>query len=103
MGLERIRELTWCRGSRRLWRDSPGPALAAQRFEAFERSFFVCPPQPRVARHIGGEDRGETFEANRRPELRRSWMVRLHPVLIVAARHCSFAFLLIRWPRREDC
>ena len=30
-------------------------------------------------------------------------MVRLHPVLIVAARNYAFAFLLIRWPRREDC
>jgi len=30
-------------------------------------------------------------------------MVRLHPVLIVAARNYSFAFLLIRWPHREDC
>jgi hypothetical protein len=30
-------------------------------------------------------------------------MVRLHPVLIVAARNYSFAFLLIRWLRREDC
>ena len=34
--------------------------LAAQRFEAFERAFLVRPHQPRIARHIGGEDRGET-------------------------------------------
>src|SRR5580704_2397387 len=30
------------------------------RLEAFERAFLVRPHQPRVARHIGGEDRGET-------------------------------------------
>ena len=34
--------------------------LAAQRFEAFERAFLVRPHQPRIPRHIGGEDRGET-------------------------------------------
>jgi hypothetical protein len=34
--------------------------LAAMRFEAFERAFFVGSHQPRVARHIGGEDRGKT-------------------------------------------
>ena len=34
--------------------------LAAQRFEAFERAFLVRPHQPRIAAHIGGEDRGET-------------------------------------------
>jgi hypothetical protein len=33
--------------------------LAAQRFEAFERALFVRPHQPRIPRHIGGEDRGE--------------------------------------------
>jgi hypothetical protein len=34
--------------------------LAAQRLEAFERAFLVRPHQPRIPRHIGGEDRGET-------------------------------------------
>ena len=34
--------------------------LAAQRLEAFERAFLVRPHQPRVACHIGGEDRGKT-------------------------------------------
>src|SRR5207245_3395880 len=34
--------------------------LAAQRFEAFERALLVRPHQPRIPRHIGGEDRGET-------------------------------------------
>jgi hypothetical protein len=33
--------------------------LMAQRFEAFERAFLVRPHQPRISRHIGGEDRGE--------------------------------------------
>jgi hypothetical protein len=33
--------------------------LAAQRFEAFERAFLIRPHQPRVARHIGREDRSE--------------------------------------------
>jgi len=34
--------------------------LAAMRLQAIERSFLVRPHQPRVPRHIGGEDRGET-------------------------------------------
>ena len=34
--------------------------LAAQRLEAFERAFLIRPHQPRIPRHIGGEDRGET-------------------------------------------
>jgi hypothetical protein len=33
--------------------------LAAQRFEAFERAFFVRAHQPRIPRHIGGENGGE--------------------------------------------
>jgi hypothetical protein len=32
----------------------------AMRLEAFERAFLVRSHQPRVARHIGGQDRGET-------------------------------------------
>src|SRR4029077_13820907 len=50
--------------------------LAAQRFEAFERALLVRPHQPRIRRHIGGEDRSETAGlahsfppiASRRPE-----------------------------------
>jgi hypothetical protein len=34
--------------------------LAAQRLEAFQGAFLVRFHQPRVARHIGSEDRGET-------------------------------------------
>jgi len=34
--------------------------FAAMRLEAIERAFLVRSHQPRVARHIGGEDRGET-------------------------------------------
>jgi hypothetical protein len=34
--------------------------LAAMRFEALVRSFLVRAHQTRVARHIGGEDRGKT-------------------------------------------
>ena len=34
--------------------------LAAMRLEAFVRAFLVRAHQARVARHIGGEDRGET-------------------------------------------
>jgi hypothetical protein len=30
--------------------------LAAQGFEAFERAFLIHPHQPRIPRHIGGED-----------------------------------------------
>ena len=33
--------------------------LAARAPEAFERAVLVRPHQPRIARHIGGEDRGE--------------------------------------------
>ena len=39
--------------------------LAAQRFEAFERALLVRPHQPRIPRHIGGEDRGQfAFDAS---------------------------------------
>jgi hypothetical protein len=34
--------------------------LAAQHFEAFVRAFLIRPHQPRIPRHIGGEDRRET-------------------------------------------
>jgi hypothetical protein len=34
--------------------------LATMRLEAIERAFLVGPHQPRIARHIGGENRGET-------------------------------------------
>src|SRR6202011_1060390 len=34
--------------------------LAAQRFEAFERTLFIRPHQPRIPRYIAGQDRGET-------------------------------------------
>jgi hypothetical protein len=34
--------------------------LAPMRLEALERALLVCTHQPRVARHIGCEDRGET-------------------------------------------
>ncbi len=54
--------------------------LAAQRLEAFERAFLVRPHQPRIPRHIGGEDRGEaaglahisSSVARRRPESKSS-------------------------------
>jgi hypothetical protein len=54
--------------------------LAALRFEAFERAFRVCAPQPRIPRHIGGEDRGKTAglvhvrspAASRRPDKKSS-------------------------------
>jgi hypothetical protein len=39
--------------------DAPGSGARGQRFEAFEVSLFVRPHQPRVTRHIGGEDRGK--------------------------------------------
>src|SRR5580704_6629277 len=55
--------------------------LAAQRLEAFERAFLVRPHQPRIPRHIGGEDRGEPAgrdhasgtPALRKPSQRRSF------------------------------
>jgi len=50
--------------------------LAAQRLEALVRAFLVRPHQPRIARHIGGKDRGEaaglahvfSSAAKRRPD-----------------------------------
>ena len=36
--------------------------LAAQRLEAFEHAFFVRPHQPRIPRHIGGENCGEAAD-----------------------------------------
>src|SRR6516164_9970989 len=47
--------------------------LAAQRLEAFERAFLVRPHQPRIPRHIGSEDRGETAGLGHpsQPALRR--------------------------------
>ena len=33
--------------------------LMTQRFEAFQRAFLVRPHQPRITRHIGGQDRRE--------------------------------------------
>jgi hypothetical protein len=50
--------------------------LMAQRFEAFVRAFLIRPHQPRIPRHIGGQDRGEAAglghvaspAASRRPE-----------------------------------
>jgi hypothetical protein len=48
--------------------------LAAQCFEAFERAFLIRPHQPRVPRHIGGEDRGKTAGSGHpsgNPALRR--------------------------------
>jgi hypothetical protein len=34
--------------------------LPAMRLEAFEGAFLIGAHQTRIARHIGGEDRGET-------------------------------------------
>ena len=34
--------------------------IAEMRFQPFVRPFLVLAHQPRVARHIGGKDRGET-------------------------------------------
>jgi hypothetical protein len=39
--------------------------LAAQRFEAFERAFLIRAHQPRIPRHIGGEDRGKPAGSGR--------------------------------------
>ena len=41
--------------------------LAAQRFEAFECAFLAHPPQPRIPRHIGGEDRGKATDGGHHP------------------------------------
>jgi hypothetical protein len=41
--------------------------LAAQRFEAFVRAFLVRPHQPRIPRHIGGEDSGKAAGGRHRP------------------------------------
>jgi hypothetical protein len=50
--------------------------LTAQRFQTFERALLIRPHQPRIPRHIGGEDRGEAAglahasspSARRRPD-----------------------------------
>jgi len=34
--------------------------FAPHRLEPFERAFLVGPHQPRIARDIGGQDRGKT-------------------------------------------
>jgi hypothetical protein len=39
--------------------------LPAMRVEAFERTLLVRPHQPRIARHIGGEDRGKSAGGGR--------------------------------------
>jgi len=61
-------------------RSQRAPRAAAQRFQAFERAFFVRTHQQRLARHIGGEDHGEAVglahsvspAARRRPERKSS-------------------------------
>jgi len=48
--------------------------IMPQRFEAFVRAFLVRSRQPRIPRHIGGEDRGETAglaHSSGNPALRR--------------------------------
>jgi hypothetical protein len=40
--------------------------LPAMRLQAFVRAFLIHPHQARIARHIGGEDRGETAGGGRR-------------------------------------
>ena len=49
--------------------------LMAQRLEAFERAFLVRPHQPRIPRHIGGEDRGEVAGGGHSgsPTRRNAW------------------------------
>jgi hypothetical protein len=37
--------------------------LAAMRLELLVCPFLVCAHQPRIARHIGGQDRGETADS----------------------------------------
>jgi hypothetical protein len=37
------------------------------------------------------------------PAAGRAALGTVHTALIAAARNCSFTFLLIRWPRREEC
>jgi hypothetical protein len=63
-----------------MFADFPIEELAAQRFEAFERALLVRSHQPRIPRHIGGKDRGETsarshplHPALRSPSSRWAW------------------------------
>jgi len=64
-------------------------------------------PAPIAVSRKGGECRlrlpGGDEKPNGGPRCADLGMVRLHSVLIVAARNYAFAFLLIRWPRREEC
>jgi hypothetical protein len=50
-----------------LWVDE----LAAMGLQAFERALFVCSHQPRIARHIGSEDRRQTTRFSRGYRLAR--------------------------------
>jgi hypothetical protein len=56
--------------------------LAAERFEAFERAFLVRPHEPRIARHIGGEN-------CRQPALDAGQPSKLHGVSSVAADYTN--------------
>src|SRR6516225_3792527 len=50
--------------------------LAAMRLELLVRPFLVCTHQPRIARHIGGQDRCETADSGhfRQIAKQRVWM-----------------------------
>ena len=64
--------------------------LAAQRFETFERAFLIHAHQPRIPRHIGGEDRGKAAglahcvspAARRRPDSSSSRSSRLRKQIV---------------------
>jgi hypothetical protein len=62
--LSRIALLIWgiaaCGSAAVVLLDVRVDKLAAMRFEATKRAFLVHTHQPRIARHICGEDRGET-------------------------------------------
>ena len=64
--------------------------LGAQRLEPCERPFFVRTHQPRIAGHIGGEDRGEpTFDASWPGGLHRTSSVAYDPTRTSAWRALS--------------
>jgi hypothetical protein len=83
--------------------------LAADAESRLEDGDRRCDGRPRALQYVrqraGFRLTGSRWrrEAKWRPRCVDLGVVRLHPVLIVAARNYAFAFLLIRWPRREDC
>jgi hypothetical protein len=51
--------------------------LAAMRLELFVRPFLVCTHQPRIARHIGGQDRCETADSGHFRQIAKQRLIQI--------------------------